>query len=54
MGSKKKNLKRCLGPSTFQRALEEILKDVLGICCEVYIEDIIIYSETLVSKPWIY
>ena len=32
-------------PSIFQRALEEILKDVLEICCKVYIKNIIIYSE---------
>ena len=31
--------------STFQRAMGEILKHVLGICSEVYIDNIIIYSE---------
>ena len=30
-------------PSMFQRAMEGTLKDILGICCEVYIDDIIIY-----------
>ena len=32
--------------STFQRAMEEILKDVLGVCCEDYIDDIIICSKS--------
>ena len=29
----------------FQRAMEEILKEVRGICCEVYIDNTITYSE---------
>ena len=33
-------------PSTFQRVMESVLKDAIGICCEVYIDDIIIYSES--------
>ena len=32
-------------PSLFQKAMEEMIKDVLGVCCEVYLDDIIIYSE---------
>ena len=32
-------------PSMFQRVMEEIFKDCIGICCEVYIDAIIIYSE---------
>ena len=32
-------------PSLFQKAMEEMIKDVLAVCCEVYLDDIIIYSE---------
>lgn len=34
-------------PATFQRIIEMALRSVLGIFCLVYIDDIIIFSETI-------
>lgn len=33
-------------PSIFQRALDDILRQYIGKCCYVYIDDIIIFSKT--------
>ena len=33
-------------PSIFQRTLDDILRDYIGHCCYVYIDDIIIFSKT--------
>ncbi|GBL53970.1 Retrovirus-related Pol polyprotein from transposon 297 [Araneus ventricosus] len=33
-------------PSTFQRMVNHVLKPVLGDCCECYLDDIVIYSNT--------
>jgi hypothetical protein len=30
----------------FQKVITEVLSDLLGICCEVFIDDIVIYGET--------
>ena len=35
-----------LSPAIFQKTMKKILKEYLGICCEVYIDGIIIYSDT--------
>lgn len=32
-------------PSIFQRALDDILRECIGICCYVYIDDIIVFSK---------
>ena len=34
-------------PATFQRLMNIVLKDVIGKICLVYLDDIIIFSETL-------
>ena len=34
-------------PSTFQRVIEMALRSVLGKFCLIYIDDIIIYSNTI-------
>ena len=34
-------------PSTFQRVIENVLKDLIGKICLVYLDDIIIYSTSL-------
>lgn len=34
-------------PATFQRVIEMALRSILGKFCLVYIDDIIIFSETL-------
>jgi hypothetical protein len=34
-------------PATFQKAMQEVLKEKLYKCCMVYIDDIIVYSKTL-------
>lgn len=34
-------------PATFQRIMDNVLKDLLGKCCLVYLDDIIIYSTSL-------
>ena len=36
----------CNAPSTFQRALENALGDIVGKFCEIFIDDILVYSET--------
>jgi hypothetical protein len=33
--------------ATFQRLMEKVLEGYIGICCLVYLDDIILYSETL-------
>lgn len=33
-------------PSIFQRAIDDILRDEIGKCCHVYIDDVIIFSKT--------
>ena len=33
--------------STFQRAMQKVLKKYLWKCCMVYIDDVIIFSKTL-------
>jgi len=33
-------------PSIFQRAIDDVLRDVIGKICYVYIDDVIIFSET--------
>ena len=32
-------------PATFQRFMNEIFKDLLGVCVVVYLDDTLIYSE---------
>ena len=34
-------------PATFQRVMDCILRDLIGVCCFVYMDDIIIYSSSL-------
>lgn len=33
-------------PSIFQRALDDILRECIGVCCFVYIDDIIVFSRS--------
>ena len=33
-------------PSIFQRTLDDILRDYIGRCCYVYIDDVIIFSKS--------
>lgn len=35
------------GPSIFQRAMDNILREFIGKICHVYIDDIVVFSETL-------
>jgi len=35
------------GPSIFQRGMEMILQDLLHISCLVYIDDILVFGETI-------
>ena len=35
------------GPSHFQRVMDYVFKDLLGVCVMVYIDDIVIYSKNL-------
>lgn len=35
----------CNGPSTFQRFINQVLRDEIDSICQVYIDDILIYSE---------
>lgn len=37
----------CNGPATHQRRMYQALKHLIGKCCHVYIDDIIVYSRTL-------
>ena len=34
---------------TFQRLMDHVLKDLIGHICEVYLDDIIIYSSTILE-----
>ena len=36
----------CNAPSTFQRAMDQLLMGLKGIYCLVYLDDIIIFSKT--------
>lgn len=36
----------CNAPAIFQRLMQEVLFDVLGKCCMVYLDDIVIYSKS--------
>lgn len=36
----------CNAPATYQRAMNELLSDLIGICCLVYIDDVLIYGST--------
>lgn len=33
-------------PSIFQRAIDDVLRDEIGRCCHVYIDDVIVFSKT--------
>lgn len=33
-------------PEIFQRAIDAILEDFIGVCCYVYIDDILIFGKT--------
>lgn len=37
----------CGSPSTYQRLMDQVLRDHIGIRCFVYLDDIIIFSPTL-------
>jgi hypothetical protein len=37
----------CNAPATFQRFMNHVLHDLIGISCEVYLDDIAIYSQSL-------
>lgn len=36
-------------PSVFQRAIDDVLRDQIGVFCYVYVDDVIIFSETETS-----
>ena len=37
-------------PSTFQRMMEKVLRELLGLCCYVYLDDVVIYSVTFAQN----
>lgn len=34
-------------PATFQRVMDHVLRDLIGVCCLVYMDDIIVFSTSL-------
>lgn len=34
-------------PATFQRVMDNVLRDLIGKCCLVYMDDIIVFSTSL-------